>query len=163
VTQPEPGSRSPFGLQLIGGFKVVCAVLLIALGFGVFRNVAGDPRDEAEHFVEKIKLDKDNQFIHSVIERVSNLTPGQLKAIGVGTFLYALLYLVEGIGLLLKKHWAEYFTVIATGIFIPVEIWEVYHHVTPIRLAILAINVAIVAYLVVTLLRRDRPKAAGVD
>ena len=44
----------------------------------------------------------------------------------MGTFLYALLYLVEGIGLLLKKHWAEYFTVVATGLFIPVEIWEVW-------------------------------------
>lgn len=162
MTQPEPGSRSPFGLQLIGGFKVVCAVLLIGLGFGVFRNLAGDPRDEAEHIVAAIKLDKDNRFIHSAIERVSGLTPGQLRAIGVGTFLYALLYLVEGTGLLLKKHWAEYFTVIATGIFIPVEIWEVVKHVTPIRLAILAINVAIVAYLVVTLLREDKPKAAGV-
>jgi len=160
VTQPE-APRSPFGLQLIGGFKLACAVLLIGLGFGVFKNAGGDPRDEAEHLVAAVKLDPDNRFIHSAIERVSGLTPGQLKAIGVGTFLYALLYLVEGTGLLLKKHWAEYFTVIATGIFIPVEIWEVARHFTLVRLAILIINVAIVAYLVMTLLRHDRSKVAA--
>lgn len=156
MTQPE-AARSPFGLQLIGGFKLICALLMIALGFGVFRHVGGDPRDEAEHIVAAIKLDPDNRLIHSAIEKVSGLTPGQLKAIGVGTFLYALLYLVEGTGLLMKKHWAEYFTVIATGIFIPVEIWEVARRVTAVRLAILAINVAIVVYLVMTL---RRPKAA---
>jgi len=153
VTQTE--AKSPMGLRIIGGFKVVCAVLLIGLGFGVFRHVGTDPRDGVQHLVSVLKLDRDNHYIHAAIERVSGLTARQLKAIEAGTFLYALLYLVEGVGLLLKKHWAEYFTVIATGSLIPVEIWEVWRRPTAVRLAILAINVAIVAYLVVALRRQE--------
>ncbi len=148
--------QSPLGLRLIGGFKFLCGVLLVALGFGLFRGANADPAEEAGHIIAALKLDPDNRYIHSAIEKVSNLSEKQLKAIGVGTFLYALLYLTEGIGLLLKKHWAEYLTVVATGIFIPLEIYEVYRKTTPIRIALLVINVAIVAYLVYQLRRQKR-------
>ena len=81
-----------------------------------------------------------NVALHGVQAAKSSGRRGRLKAIGVGTFLYALLYLIEGIGLLLRKHWAEYFTVIMTGLFIPLEIYEVARKVTTIRVGLLAIN-----------------------
>jgi uncharacterized membrane protein (DUF2068 family) len=58
------------------------------------------------------------------------------------------------IGLLLRRRLAEYLTVIVTGSFIPLELYELWRHLTLTRLVILVINVAIVRYLVGVLRRR---------
>jgi uncharacterized membrane protein (DUF2068 family) len=151
--------RYPWGLWLIGAFKFASGLGLVALGIGLFRNVDSDPGVAAEHLVATLKLDHDNMYIHSAIAKVSNLSPKQLRAISLGTFLYALMYLIEGTGLLLRKVWGEYFTVFATGFFIPLEIYEVANQLTWLRLGILIINVAIVIYLIYQLVKRRRYEA----
>jgi uncharacterized membrane protein (DUF2068 family) len=73
------------------------------------------------------------------------------------------LFGIEGVGLWLGKHWAEWFTVIATGSLIPLELYETLYHFGWIKLATLIGNIAIIAYLVrialqprvVTLVRED--------
>ena len=44
-----------------------------------------------------------------------------------GAFAYAIVFSVEGIGLLLGSRWAEWLTVVSTGLLIPFEIYEVFH------------------------------------
>ena len=61
---------------------------------------------------------------------------------------YAVLYAVEGIGLWINARWAQYLTAISTSLFIPLELWQLGVHFTPMKLLALAINVAIVVYLV---------------
>jgi uncharacterized membrane protein (DUF2068 family) len=73
------------------------------------------------------------------------------------TFFYASLFLTEGIGLLRQKRWAEYLTVVATASLIPLEIFEVFKHVTWIRVLLFAGNLAILAYLLV-LIRKEKQK-----
>ena len=66
----------------------------------------------------------------------------------MGTFLYAGLFTTEGIGLLLRKRWAEYFTIVTTGGLIPLEIYELWRHFTAAKTVVALINLAIVWYLV---------------
>jgi uncharacterized membrane protein (DUF2068 family) len=80
--------------------------------------------------------------------------PTRIAALGVGAFLYAALFLVEGIGLWLQRRWAEYLTVVATASFIPFEIFEVARRVTATRMVALVVNLAILVYLIVRLRRR---------
>ena len=157
----QPASQSPVGLRIIGAFKFASGLLLVALGFGLFHGRNADPAEQASHIVAALKLDPDNRYIHAAIEKVAGVSPRQLELISLGTFLYASMYLVEGGGLLLRKHWAEWLTVVATGFFIPLEIYEVYEKATPIRIGLLFINVAIVAYLVYQLKRQGAEKAGA--
>ena len=83
------------------------------------------------------------------------MDPGHLEALGVGAFLYTVLFTVEGIGLWRGKRWAEYLTAIATASFVPLEIYELTHRVSPRRLSALLLNLAIVAYLIYRLRRRE--------
>ena len=152
--------QTTLGLQVIAGYKLLTGVLLVGLGVGLYHQLGADPGGEAIRIVTALKLDPDNRYIHGAIEWLSGISPGQLEAIRVGTFLTALLYLVEGVGLVMRKHWAEYFTVIATGLWIPLEVYEVWRRLTVIRLSILAINLAIMVYLIARLIR-DRKKEAG--
>lgn len=66
----------------------------------------------------------------------------------MGTFLYAGLFAAEGVGLLLRKRWAEYFTIVTTTGLIPLEIFELAGHFTVTKLVVAFVNVLIVWYLV---------------
>jgi uncharacterized membrane protein (DUF2068 family) len=62
--------------------------------------------------------------------------------------LYGVLQLVEGFGLWGGWRWAEYLAAVATAVFIPVEIYELTHHASVLKVVALLVNVAAVAYLV---------------
>jgi len=75
------------------------------------------------------------------------VTPKQLKELSVGTFLYAGLFMTEGLGLVLRKRWAEYFTIFTTGGLIPLEIYEMSRHFTAAKVVVTLVNILIVWYL----------------
>jgi uncharacterized membrane protein (DUF2068 family) len=79
---------------------------------------------------------------------VLGLSPHTFGVFSAVALTYATLYLIEGFGLWRGYRWAEFLTVISTSLFIPLEIWECLRHFTAMKLVGLAINVAIVAYLV---------------
>ena len=135
------------GILLIGLFKLLKGLLLVATGIGALKLLHKDVATVVDHWVQILRVDPDNRFIHRLLTKVFAVSPRQLKELSVGTFFYASLLLTEGVGLLLRKHWAEYFTVITTAALIPLEVYELAHKLTAVRLAVTAVNVAIVWYL----------------
>jgi uncharacterized membrane protein (DUF2068 family) len=135
-------------LRLIAVFKLLKASILIAVGVGAFRLLHKDVADTVEHWVELLRLDPNNHFIDAALEKASDISPGKIKELGLGSMVYAGLFLTEGIGLWLQKRWAEWLTVIITSSLVPIEIYEIHRHSTPVKIAALLINLAIVAYLV---------------
>jgi uncharacterized membrane protein (DUF2068 family) len=135
-------------LRLIALFKLLKAALLIAVGVGALKLLHKDVAAAVEHWVELLRLDPNNHYIDTALEKASNLTPDKIKELGLGSMIYAALFLTEGIGLWLEKNWAEWLTVIITSSLIPIELYEIYRNQTPVKIAVLLINVAIVAYLV---------------
>jgi uncharacterized membrane protein (DUF2068 family) len=145
---PRPQSSGSRGLILIGLFKLVKALLLIMVGIGALRLLHKDLTDTIMHWVDVLRVDPDNRFIHQLIAKAFDVTPAKLKELSVGTFFYAGLLLTEAIGLLLRKHWAEYFTVITTAALVPLEVYELARHFTAAKVVVLTVNVAIVVYLI---------------
>ena len=144
-----PGKEdSPTTLLLIALFKLFKGVVLLMVAIGALRMLHRDVSAAVMHWIDFLRVDPDNQFIHRLIVRSFGIEAKQLKEISAGTFFYSSILLTEGVGLLMKKHWAEYFTVISTAVFIPLEIYEIFHRFTWVRVAVLAVNVAIVWYLV---------------
>ena len=140
--------------------KVASGLLLVAAGFGIFRLLNRDLGTEVEHVVTRLHLDPENRLVHEAVSRVSGIKREQLKGLGIGTFFYALLHLVEGTGLILVRPWAEYLTVVATSVFLPLEIYEIFEKPTMVRFGIFFINVAILIYIVVKI--RQQPQAFGI-
>ena len=134
--------------MLIALFKLIKGILLLAVGIGALKLLHRDVAQAIAHWVNILRVDPDNRLIHGVLTRVLSVTPAQLKAVSAGTFVYAGILLTEGLGLLLRKRWAEYLTIITTAGLIPIEVYEMSRRVTAAKVAVLIINVAIVAYLV---------------
>ena len=135
-------------LLFIALFKLTKGILLLIVGIGALKLLHRDIADTVAHWVDILRVDPDNRYIHRLLTRALSVTPAQLKAASAGTFIYSGLLLTEGIGLLLRKRWAEYFTIITTAGLIPLEIYELVHHLTAAKIVILAVNVAIVGYLI---------------
>ena len=161
--QEGEGRRSggQLGFVVIGVMKMASAVLLTAAGFGLFRLFRGDAAAGLEHAVLRLHLDPENRLIREAVARVSGLDRTHVKAIEIGAFLYALLHLIEGTGLLLRKRWAEYFTVVITGSLLPLELYEVARKPTALRVGVMAVNVAVVVYLLVKLRQQHREEKAA--
>src|ERR1700738_2919812 len=134
-------------LRLIALFKLLKAVLLIAVGVGALKLIHMNITSVLEHLVAKYGLDPGSRYVGSILEKVANLTPNKVKSIGVGSFIYAGLFLTEGIGLWLLKRWAEWFSVIITSSLVPVEVYEIHRHPSTLKVLTLVINVAVVGFL----------------
>jgi uncharacterized membrane protein (DUF2068 family) len=148
------GAKRELWIFLIGVFKLFKGITLVILGFGLLRLLHRDIAAVAEHWIEILRVDPENRFVHRALLRVFNVTPKQLKALSVGTFVYAAIFLTEGTGLLARKHWAEYMTLISTALFIPLEIYEIYRHFTILKVVVTIVNLLIVWYLAARLKRR---------
>ena len=134
-------------VRLIALFKLLKAILLIAVGVGALKLIHKDIATVLQHWVTMLGLDPGNQYVDRALEKAANLSPNKIRGLGVVSFIYAGLFLTEGIGLWLVKRWAEWFTVIVTGSLVPVEVYEIYRHPTPIKILVLMINIAVVGYL----------------
>jgi uncharacterized membrane protein (DUF2068 family) len=144
-------------LLAIAIFKLFKSCALITLGVGALSLVHdSDVYATLRHIVGALRLDPHNHFIDAGMSRVSGLSPTRLEELGIGTFVYAAVFLVEGTGLLLRKRWAEYLTIIVTASFIPFEIYELLHHPTVLKAVGTFVNAAIVAYLVLRVRREHR-------
>ena len=135
-------------IVLIAAFKLAKGLLLVATGFGALHLLRHDVASSVEHWIAVLPVDPDNRLINRVVVALLAVNRRKLEEISVGTFFYASLFLTEGIGLALGKRWAEYFTSIVTGSFIPLEVYELIHRFSVAKLVVLAINLAVVLYLI---------------
>jgi uncharacterized membrane protein (DUF2068 family) len=143
-------------LRLIGLFKLLKAVLLLIVGLAALRLVHRDLAEVARTVLHHIRADPDSKLMHALIAKVAGISPHKLEWFGVGAFIYSALYFTEGIGLLLAKYWAEWMAVITTSGFLPLELYEVFHHPHAVRIIVLLVNVAIVVYLIYEIRRKQR-------
>jgi len=143
-------------IRLIALFKLLKSALLVAVGMSALHLLHKDVASVAEHWVAVLGLDPGNRYVGRALQKVADLTPQKIKSLGVVSFIYAGLFLTEGIGLWLVKRWAEWFSVIITTSLIPVEIYEIHRHPRAIKCLVLIVNIAVVLYLLYRI-RNERP------
>jgi uncharacterized membrane protein (DUF2068 family) len=145
MTEKIKGSR---GLLLIAVFKLIKGLGLLALGIGALRLLHKDVAAEIAQWLDVLRVDQHNHYIQMLLEKLGMVDDRKLKALSVGTFFYSALFLTEGVGLALRKRWAEYLTIISTASLLPLEVYEIAKRPDAARIVVLLANIAIVVYLV---------------
>ncbi len=143
-----PQVKHHAGMAVIAGVKVLKGVLLLIIGLGLLKLIHAEIPTLFSQLLEALNLDDHSRLIHEIVLRVDALEPQNVLTMGVVSLAYAGLLLTEGLGLWFERAWAAYLTVVATSLFIPFELYEIYQRVTGVRVAVLLINVAIVWYLI---------------
>jgi uncharacterized membrane protein (DUF2068 family) len=134
-------------LIAIGVLKLLKAVLFVSMGFGVINLLHKDIADVLLRAITALRFDPENRFVNLLLEKSALLSPERLKEISFAIFLYAALDVIEGTGLVLEKVWAEYFTLILTGSFLPWEFYEILRHLTILKVVLATLNVLVFVYL----------------
>ena len=130
--------------------RIVKAMVLIALAIGLLaagRN--GLLTTWSDYAQDQLNLNAGQSVIIQLLLRLLLFfgSFNHITLLAIGAIVYALLEGTEGVGLAMRRRWAEYLTVIATGILIPYELYEVIHHVTLFKVGALLLNLAVVGYL----------------
>ena len=147
-------------LRLIAIFRHIKAVLLIITGMAALRLVKPGAVQQVTDWVMSMPLATQHEFVGRALAKITRLPPQRIEQLAIVLFLYAALFIVEGVGLWMGKVWAEWLSIVATTSFIPFEVYEVAHKTTFLRVAILVANIAIVIYL---LYRRIALRASDDD
>lgn len=159
-SNPSPRRHHDSGLLVIGVIRFIEGVLSFGAGFAVLHLLHKDLGDMLMNFVHAHHLDEDGRLVSMAMEKIDLIDDHRLKQIGASAFAYGALKLVEGVGLLKEKVWAEYLTLGASLVFLPWEVFEIFEHPNIWRFGILAGNLLIVAYLLWILGRMRRSKQA---
>jgi uncharacterized membrane protein (DUF2068 family) len=150
--------RPPVGIVLIALFKLTKGGLLVALAIGALNLLDKDVGELFSFWITRLHIDLENRFVQSMLASINLVDNRMLEEISAVTFGFAGLLFVEGVGLFLAQRWAEYMTVFETGLFIPLEIFELARHATGTKVVILTVNCAVVAYLLWALVRKPPAK-----
>ncbi len=151
-------------VRMIGAFKLTKAVLLIGFALLAFRSagvvdVPSHPARTAGEILFWLGAFPGRHAVVRTLHRWFELDARTAKGLGLAAVAYGAVFIVEGIGLLSRKRWAEWLTVVVTGSFIPIEVWELVAHFGAGQVVALVLNVAIVIYLVARRLGERRSVA----
>jgi uncharacterized membrane protein (DUF2068 family) len=144
------------GLLLVGVFKLLKAIFFTSIGAGALHLVHRNLGDMVMRLVDSLPIDPEGRVVSLIMDKADLIDAHDLRRIGAGAFIYATLCLVEGYGLVTRRTWAEYFTVILTAMGLPVEAFEILRRFNWYKVGALAVNLAILLYLLWVLKKRGK-------
>jgi uncharacterized membrane protein (DUF2068 family) len=144
--------RQAFIIRVLAVERLFRAVVIVLAAYAVwkFRGARGAiqatlDRDLPIFRAAGFKVDQ-MTIVHE-LEKALATKPSTLAILTLMLIAYALIELIEGVGLWLLKRWGEYFAVIATSVFLPLEIHDLAKGITMTRVVTFTINIAAVIYL----------------
>lgn len=138
-------------LQLIAFFEAVKGLIVFGAGFGMLALLHRDARQVAESLVTWLHIDPDRHFAGIFLNLASKVTDAKLWAFAAFALVYTAVRWAEAYGLWLNRRWAAWLGAASGAVYVPVEVWELWHRTSPLKFATLALNVAVVGYLLWTL------------
>lgn len=141
------------GLLIVGCYKLLEGLFFIGVGVGALHLIDKNLGDVMMRVLNALPVDPEGRLVSLLMNKADLINAHDLRRIGGLAFLYAFTRMVEGTGLLLHKTWAEYFTVALTVLGLPIEVFELIKRATWFKAGALAVNLAILVYLLWVLKR----------
>lgn len=142
-------------IEIIAIFKFVKVAGLLAIDFGLLKMLDPAIAQRMQSWILALSQGAAHPHILKALVTVTSYSPRRLQTLGVIALSYATLYMIEGIGLWHQSRWAEYLTIVATSLLIPLEIYEIVTHMTLPKIIALIVNIGAVIYLAYRLRHED--------
>lgn len=138
-------NKRPPGLVAIIIYKIFVALLLgvtaivLLLALKNYQSFVG--------FSESYILEGKLKIVEWLLEKIINIKRQTLQFSGIAAGIYAVLTLVEAVGLWYTKRWARILVLVLVSISIPLEIFELIKGITVLKLVVFLVNIAVFWYL----------------
>lgn len=157
--KPQLDMATPRGIQIVASLEAAKGALVLLAGFGVFALLHHDAQHAADRIVHQFHLNPAHRYPRIFLHLLERATPAHLGLLAGGALGYALVRFVEACGLWRERAWAEWLAVASGSIYVPLELWELGKRITWPRALLLTVNLAIVTYLALRLIRRQSLRA----
>lgn len=141
----EPVSRFLRAIALLEAAK---GALVLGAGFGLLALVHHDVQRLAEQLVKRFHLNPASRYPRIFLDAAAQLDDMRLWLLATFAATYALLRFIEAYGLWRERRWAEWFAALSGGVYVPIEVYDLFHGVTWAKVCVLAVNALIVAYMI---------------
>jgi uncharacterized membrane protein (DUF2068 family) len=148
-----PFLRDRYVLRLIALDRAIHVTVLVVLAVVLFtfaRHDAALHRDYQNIMGDLSGTTPGEEQVKGVLGyfgRAFKYSPTRIIELALLVTAYAALEATEMVGLWFSKRWAEYLTLVATVLLIPIEVYELSEGVSVFKVITLIINVAIAVYL----------------
>ncbi len=153
------GQRHNRLLLLIAVYKLLHALLFIAIGIGAHRLLHKNIADQIDLLARHLRFNPESRLVNFLLEKASLVNDPVIRRIGFVAYGYAAVSLAEGIGLYLEKAWGEFLTLAITASFLPWELFEMFRRLTWFHVGLFTINILVFVYLLRLVLERARQRA----
>jgi uncharacterized membrane protein (DUF2068 family) len=137
------GVRGVAVLEFLKGF----AVLVTGAGLATMLHREHDVEEVAQSLLYVLRLSRYHHLSSIFLRAAHRLEDTNLMLIAIAAGVYSLMRFVEAYGLWRGRAWAEWLALISGAAYLPLEIYELFRHATPIRVGVFLVNVLIVAYM----------------
>ena len=134
-------------LYVIIAIKLLKGALFVSLAIMAYALSDNDLPAEYQKWLHYLRINPEKRFWTQLAVQVGGLTEARVLWVAVGTLIYSLFSLVEGVGLIFRVGWAGWLAIGESAFFIPIEIFELVHRPSKVVLVVLALNIFIVWYL----------------
>jgi uncharacterized membrane protein (DUF2068 family) len=141
------------GLRTVACFEAAKGILVLVTGFGLLAFIHRDLHHAAEQLVRHLHFNPASHYPAIFIDTMTQVTDSQLWALSASALGYSTVRAVEAYGLWHERPWAEWFGLLSGGIYLPMELYELFRGVTWAKMVIFIVNLWIVAYLSSVLVR----------
>jgi len=149
------------GVRTVAVFEAAKGALVLLTGFGIVSLIHHGAQEVAEELVGHLHLDPANGSPRIFLDLAGRLTDQRLWLLAVLAFGYASMRFAEAWGLWWGRRWALWFAVASGSIYVPVEVYELFHGVSRVKVIALVVNGIIVASMSYALWQRKKGHGDG--
>lgn len=135
------------GLRAAALFEAAKGAVVIMAGLGLLALVHRNAQQVAEEIVQHLHFNPARGFPRVFLDASASATDARLWSLALAAAAYALVRFVEAYGLWRQRVWAQWFGILSGSIYLPIEVFELTVSVTPVKLAVLAVNLFVVGSL----------------
>jgi uncharacterized membrane protein (DUF2068 family) len=143
----RPFARST-GLRLVALFEAGKGLLVLLVGLELLSLVHQGAQNVGEEIVERFHLNFARRHPRILLYAATHLNDSNVRLLALAALAYSTVRFVEAYGLWRVRAWAEWFAIVSGGVYLPFELYELIRHPTLVKIVVLLVNAAIVAYLV---------------
>ena len=159
-TKVPAAPRSSRLMRAVAVTEAVKGMVIFSAGFGLLALLHRDVRHLATSLVTHLHLDQDRHYVGVFVELAGSLTDARLWLLAALALLYSSVRTAEAYGLWFERRWAAWLGAGSGALYLPIEVYELWHRPGAVKVATLLLNIGLVTYLVGSLRRRQRCPAS---
>jgi uncharacterized membrane protein (DUF2068 family) len=139
--------KTSLALRTVAIFDVTKTAIALLLGYGLFHLMHKNLDGIAERVVHLLHVNSEGGLSNLLLELARRASDRNLWVLALGTLVYASVGSAEAYGLWREREWAQWVSLVSTGLYLPPEVYWMLHDSRWFNCVVLATNIVIFLFM----------------